>query len=96
MAFWKNSLTFTVDYFIRDTDDLILSKSIRPSAGFDSITTNFGKIRNKGWEFALGYKKQLNRDWFISASATANTNWNRAIDVGSGTTSSVLNSSVPF
>ena len=88
MAFFKNSLTFTVDYFIRDTDDLILSKSIRPSAGFDSITTNFGKIRNKGWEFALGFKKQFNRDFFFSASATANTNWNRAIDVGSGTTSS--------
>ena len=86
MAFFKNSLTFTVDYFVRDTDDLILSKSIRPSAGFSSITTNFGKIRNKGWEFALGFKKQFNRDWFFSASATANTNWNRAIDIGSGTT----------
>lgn len=88
MAFLKNSLTFSVDYYLRDTRDLILSKAIRPSAGYTSITTNFGSIRNSGFEFALGYKKQLNSDWFISATATASTNRNRAVDIGTGTTSS--------
>lgn len=88
MAFLKNSITFSADYYIRDTRDLILSKSIRPSAGFSSITTNFGSIRNSGWEFALGYKKQFNRDWYFSASATASTNKNEAVDIGTGTTSS--------
>ena len=88
MAFMKNSLTFSVDYYIRDTRDLILYKTIRPSAGFSGITTNFGSIRNSGFEFALGYKKQLTRDWFVSATATASTNKNKAIDIGAGTTNS--------
>ena len=88
LGFLKNSLTFSADYYIRNTEDLILAKAIRPSAGFTSITTNFGSIKNWGWEFALAYKKQLNRDWFISASATASTNKNQAIDIGSGTTTS--------
>ena len=87
-AFLKNSITASVDYYIRDTKDLILSKTIRPSAGYNSITTNFGKIRNTGWEFALGYKKQVNRDWFFSVSATGSTNKNEAVDIGAGTTSS--------
>ena len=88
LGFFKNALTFSVDYYIRDTRDLILTKAIRPSAGFTSITTNFGSIRNSGWEFALGYKKQFNRDWFFSATATASTNKNEAVDIGTGTTSS--------
>ena len=86
LAFLRNALTFSVDYYIRDTRDLILDKTIRPSAGFDMITTNFGSIRNSGFEFALGYKKQMSRDWFFSATATASTNKNRAIDIGAGTT----------
>ena len=88
MAFLKNSITFSVDWYNRQSKDLILSKAIRPSAGFTSITTNFGSIRNTGWEFALGYKKQFNRDWFFSANATASTNKNEAVDIGTGTTSS--------
>lgn len=88
LAMLHNSLTFSVDYYIRDTRDLILNKTIRPSAGFTSITTNFGSIRNTGLEFALGYKRVIGRDWFISASATASTNWNKAVDIGAGTTNS--------
>lgn len=86
LGFLKNSITASVDYYIRDTRDLILSKTIRPSAGFDSITTNFGSIRNSGWEFSVGYKKQFNKDWFFSANLTGSTNKNEAIDIGAGTT----------
>lgn len=88
LGFFKNALTFTVDYYLRDTKDLILWKSIRPSAGFDGITTNFGSIRNSGFEFAIGYKKQFNKDWFFSANFTGSTNKNKAIEIGSGSTSS--------
>ena len=88
IAALRNSITFSVDYYIRDTRDLILSKTIRPSAGFTSITTNFGSIRNSGFEFALGYKKQVGRDWFFMANATASTNKNKAVEIGAGTTSS--------
>lgn len=82
----NNSLTFSADYYVRDTRDLILSKTIRPSAGFGSITTNFGSIRNSGFEFALGYKKQVNHDFFFSVSGTASTNKNKAIEIGAGET----------
>lgn len=88
LGIFDNSLTMSMDYYIRDTRDLILYKAIRPSAGFDGITTNFGSIRNSGFEIALGYKKQLNEDWFLSASLTGSTNKNEAVDVGTGTTTS--------
>ena len=86
MAFFQNSLTFSLDYYIRESKDLLLSKTIRPSAGYTSIMTNFGSIRNSGFEFSLGYKRQLNDDWFVSVNATGSTNKNKAIDIGSGTT----------
>lgn len=86
LGIFKNSLTLSMDYYIRDTRDLILYKAIRPSAGFDGITTNFGSIRNSGFEIALGYKKQFTPDWFFSASLTGSTNKNEAVDIGTGTT----------
>ena len=88
MSILKNSLSLSVDYYIRDTKDLILYKAIRPSAGFSGITTNFGSIRNSGFEIALGYKKQLSKDWFLSASLTGSTNKNEAVEIGTGSTSS--------
>ncbi|MDR0972602.1 MAG: TonB-dependent receptor [Prevotellaceae bacterium] len=88
LGFLRGQLNVTLDYYIRNTKDLILSKTIRPSAGFSSITTNFGSIRNQGLEFTVNYNKQINRDWFVSATLTGSTNKNKAIDVGAGTTSS--------
>lgn len=84
-----NSLTVSLDYYIRKSKDLLLNKTIRPSAGFSSIMTNFGSIENKGFEFAIGYKKQFNKDWFFSANLTGSTNKNKAVDVGAGTTNTI-------
>ncbi|MDD4032790.1 MAG: SusC/RagA family TonB-linked outer membrane protein, partial [Bacteroidales bacterium] len=88
LGFLGGSLNVTMDYYIRDTKDLILDKAIRPSAGFSSITTNFGSIRNKGFEFSVNYNKQINADWYFSGTLNGSTNKNEAVDIGTGTTTS--------
>lgn len=82
------SLNVSLDYYVRDTKDLILAKAIRPSAGFSSIKTNFGSIRNKGFEFSVNYNKKVDTDWFFSGTLNGSTNKNEAVDIGTGTTSS--------
>ncbi len=78
----KNSLNFTLDYFVRKSKDLLLYQSIRPSSGYTQVYTNYGEIENKGIEFSMNYKKQINQDWNIGASLTGSTLKNKVVKMG--------------
>lgn len=52
---FNNSLTGTVDYFIRNTNDMILSKPIPMYAGKKKPAVNAGTMQNKGVELTLNY-----------------------------------------
>lgn len=77
-----NSLNFTLDYFIRTSKDLLLDLSIRPSAGYTSVYTNYGEIRNTGVEFSVNYNKQVNRDWKFGVTLTGSSLKNEVISMG--------------
>jgi TonB-linked SusC/RagA family outer membrane protein len=78
----NGTLNITADYFIRTAKDLLLNQSIRPSAGYNTVYTNYGEIQNKGFEFSLNYKKQINTDWNFSATLTGSTIKNKIIKMG--------------
>ncbi len=46
-------ITGTVDYFIKETDNLLLNLPIPSTSGFSSMLSNVGKVRNWGWEFLV-------------------------------------------
>jgi len=77
-----NSLNLTLDYFTRISKDLLMDQSIRPSAGYNSVYTNFGKIQNKGLEFSASYKKKISQDWNIGATLTGSTLKNKILEIG--------------
>jgi TonB-linked SusC/RagA family outer membrane protein len=79
----NNNLTVTLDYFIRKSKDLLLYQSIRPSSGYTQVYTNYGEIENKGIEFSLNYKKQINQAWNFSATLTGSTLKNKVVTMGS-------------
>ena len=70
MGFMDNALNVTLDYFIRNSYDLLLDRNMRPSTGFTSIYTNAGKIQNKGFELNVNSINIQTRDF------TWNTNFN--------------------
>jgi TonB-linked SusC/RagA family outer membrane protein len=78
----NNELTATVEYYIRTAKDLLLYQSIRPSSGYTQVYTNYGEVQNKGIDFSLNYKKQINKDWTFSATLTAETVKNKVIKMG--------------
>lgn len=49
----KDRITGTVDYYITPTIDMIMSRSLPGFTGFGSITTNLGKVENRGFEISL-------------------------------------------
>ncbi len=79
----NNSLTITMDYFTRTSKDLLLNRSIRSTSGYSYIYTNYGEIQNKGIEFSLNYKKQINQDWNIGATLTGSSLKNKVVTMGS-------------
>lgn len=56
LSFFDNRLTVTADYYIRKTDDILLSQQIPYISGFSSMVRNVGGMQNKGFEFTLGFR----------------------------------------
>jgi TonB-linked SusC/RagA family outer membrane protein len=52
-ALLKNRLTGTVEYYIQNTDNVLLSVSLPSTSGVSSYMGNIGKTQNKGLEIAL-------------------------------------------
>ena len=77
-----NNWDITLDYFIKNTKDLLLSRQLRPSAGYTQVYTNFGEIQNKGCEFAVGYHKQFSKDFSFNARLTGSTISNKVKKMG--------------
>lgn len=72
----------TLDYFIKNTKDLLLFQQIRPSAGYTQIYTNYGTIQNKGFEFSIGYHKQVNKDFGFNVRLNGSTIKNKVKKMG--------------
>ena len=72
----------TLEYFIKNTKDLLLTQQIRPTAGFSSVYTNYGEIENKGFEFTVNYHKQVNKDFGFNVSLNGSTLSNKVKKMG--------------
>lgn len=53
-GFLKNRITGEVDYFYKNTKDLLLAVPISSVNGFTTITKNVGDMENRGIEFMIG------------------------------------------
>ena len=53
LGLFENRLTFTTDYFIKNTEDLLLDRIIPGISGFSNVIDNIGEIENRGLELAL-------------------------------------------
>lgn len=63
-----NRLYGTVEYFNRDSKNLLQSVPTSLVTGFSSILRNVGEVNNKGIEFELGYEILRTGDWKWNAS----------------------------
>lgn len=61
---WNNRVNLTVDYFKKNTHDMLLDLPVSATSGFTTKLTNIGSIENKGWEFLLETKNVTGKlDW---------------------------------
>ena len=55
-GFWNNKLTFSVDYYVKKTNGMIIEMPIPSYVGEARPLANVGDMKNSGWEFELGYR----------------------------------------
>ena len=72
----------TLDYFVKNTKDLLLYQQVRASAGNTQVYTNYGEIQNKGFEFSVGYHKQVNKDFGFNVRLNGSTLSNKVKKMG--------------
>ena len=77
---FDNRLTFTAEYFNKQTRDLLFSVSTPPELGATSSTINGGRVLNRGWEFELGWRDTIG-DFHYGINANLSTLYNRVLEL---------------
>lgn len=66
-----NKLNLTVEYFSKQTEDLLLNIPVSSTTGFSNQLQNFGEMKNTGWEVSLG----------LNAIAQEDFSWNTRLNL---------------
>jgi len=84
-AVLNNRLSFTMNYYKRNTLDLLLNTPVPQSSGFANITENRGNVENKGFEFSVN-SLNINRTNFSwTTDFNISFNRNKVITLGRST-----------
>lgn len=76
-GFWEERLYGSVDYYIKNTRDLIASQKLDPFTNFGSqVDANVGDMRNEGVEFSINYDIMRKKDFSWTAGFNASYNKN--------------------
>ena len=81
LRFLKNALTFTVDYYVKKTKDMLLWKPIPLYTSFSSMLVNAGTVKNTGVEFEASYRFNVGK---VHLGVQGNASWlkNEVTDQG--------------
>ncbi|MCQ2184197.1 MAG: TonB-dependent receptor [Bacteroidales bacterium] len=82
MAFFKNRVEITADYYYKYTRDLLRQQYLAPSSGFDTVWVNDGEIQNQGFELSVTGRAVENNDWSLSLTGILSLNRNKVIRLG--------------
>ncbi|MCF6223304.1 MAG: TonB-dependent receptor [Flavobacteriaceae bacterium] len=80
---FDNKLVGTVDYYIKNTTDMLLAINLIPSSGISSpALQNIGSMRNSGLEISLNSVNILTEDFDWKTSFNISFNKNEITDLG--------------
>jgi len=86
MAFMDNRLNVTLDYYNKNTTDLLLNQLIsivnNPTQNHNpSITRNIGSLQNTGFEFGINYRTITSSDFTWSIDINGTFQQNKLLDL---------------
>ncbi len=84
LAFFDSRIKTTVDWYIKDTKDLLLDATLPSSSGYTTAMMNVGAIRNAGWEFSIETKNIVKPSFTWSSSFNIAFNRNSVTALANG------------
>ena len=79
---FKNRFRGTLDFYNKETKDLLISRILPPSAGFSTIYYNSGNMRNQGVEFSLDADIIQTKDFTWTFGGNIGKNNAKILDLG--------------
>ena len=80
-GFLDERLRFTMDYYYKKTEDLLLELTIPWTSGYSSSLQNVGSTENKGFEFSMG-ADIFTGDFQWTLDGNISFNRNKVLDLG--------------
>ncbi|WP_345949730.1 TonB-dependent receptor [Mucilaginibacter sp. PAMB04274] len=84
IGLWKDRFSLVVDYYKKQTYDLLLNANISPSTGFNSSVINIGKTSNEGLEATLSTVNIQGKTFRWTTDLNIAFNRNRIVALTSG------------
>src|SRR5690606_21774000 len=80
-ALFNNRLRTTIDYYNKNTDNILYNVPISGLTGVTSIWRNIGQMNNRGIEVSVGGDIVRNEDWLWSLDLNLGHNQNKLTDL---------------
>lgn len=81
LGLFDNRLTLELDYYNRDTRDMLVTVDVPGAVGMSPVETNVGAVRNRGVDFSLNWQHSV-KDFNYSVRFTGTTINNKVISLG--------------
>lgn len=86
LSLLQRRLTFVMDYYIKNTDGILVKLPIPTTSGIRRNSgpfVNAGKVQNKGFEFTATYQDHASQNFSYILSANISANRNKVISLNS-------------
>lgn len=80
LGMFNNRLTGSINYYVNQTEDLLITKRLSPSAGYENPILNVGKIRNNGIELELNWSDKV-KDFEYNVGFNFSTTKNKVVEL---------------
>lgn len=80
-SFFNSRLSGSIDFYVSNTSDLLMNRTVPIMNGYNSIMDNVGKTRNKGVELALNSVNMESKDFRWSTSYNFSLNRDKIVEL---------------
>jgi len=92
VSFLENKINFSFDYYVKNTNDILLQLPIPETVGLNPAYQNAGGVRNIGWEMNANYRGNVGDDFQYSIGLNLSDVRNKITDMhGAGYTQATDN-----
>ncbi len=81
LSLLQGALNVEVDYYHRETEDILVTVEIPGSVGLSPTDANVGTVLNRGFDFSVDYQKNIG-DFSFNVGLVGTTIYNEVLDLG--------------